>query len=200
MPEYTVAEARDWAREKLRGAINCTIPAENSYLVNQGIHYNYMFHSDFSATHQEDLKARVVGAMVYPIFLLSMGLAVGAVLVPSAVRPPSRDGTHRVAAAMDLGEPATALEHAERTDPQLPAGFEEREARYLIDCARAYVAHRRDDDALHALLDAEEAAPEEVQAHPLTTSVVVELLGRERRTRTPGLRGLASRSGALEIA
>ena len=43
----------------LHNAINSTLPPENTYLTNQGICYNYMFHSDFSSTYQEDLKAQV---------------------------------------------------------------------------------------------------------------------------------------------
>jgi hypothetical protein len=49
-----------------------------------------------------DVRLAIDFQVTLAIFLLSMGLAVGAVLVPSAVRPPSRDGTHRVAAAMLL--------------------------------------------------------------------------------------------------
>jgi hypothetical protein len=48
----------------LHNAINSTLPAENTYMVNQGIHYNYMFHSDFSATHREDLKAQVIQSVL----------------------------------------------------------------------------------------------------------------------------------------
>lgn len=48
----------------LHNAINCSIPAENTYLINQGIHYNYMFHSDFSAINPEDLKAQVVQSIL----------------------------------------------------------------------------------------------------------------------------------------
>jgi hypothetical protein len=48
----------------LHNAINCSIPAKNAYLVNQGIYYNYMFHSDFSATNLEDLKAQVMQSIL----------------------------------------------------------------------------------------------------------------------------------------
>jgi transcriptional regulator with XRE-family HTH domain len=117
-----------------------------------------------------------------------------------AVFGPSNVDIHRVAIAMDLGDPVAALQHAEQARPQMPSGFEERMGRYLIDLGRAHAARQRDDDALHALLEAEEVAPEEVRTHPLARSVVVDLLSRERRTRTPDLRSLASRSGVLETA
>lgn len=48
----------------LHNTINCTIPSQNTYVLNQGIYYNYMFHSDFSATNAEDLKAQVVQAIL----------------------------------------------------------------------------------------------------------------------------------------
>lgn len=117
-----------------------------------------------------------------------------------AVFGPANVDIHHVAIAMDLGDPVAALQHAEQTRPQMPSGFEERSSRYLIDLARAHAARHRDDDALHALLDAEETAAEEMRTHPLARSVVVDLLSRERRSRTPALRALASRSGVLETA
>ena len=118
-----------------------------------------------------------------------------------AVFGPSNVDIHRVAVATDLGDPATALQHAEQVRPHhLPSGYEERAGRYLIDVARAYTARHRDDDALGALLDAEETAPEEIRTHRLARAVVADLLGRERRSRTRGLRALASRCGVLETA
>jgi len=89
------------------------------------------------------------------------------------------------------------LRQAKRVGPQLPPGFEERRARYLIDLARALSARRRDVEAVRALLEAERAVPEEVRTHRLTRSVLIDLIGRERRGAVPELRPLARRCGAL---
>jgi hypothetical protein len=118
----------------------------------------------------------------------------------AAVFGPSNVAIHRVAIPIDLGDPATALQWAERISFHLPAGLGERWARYLIDVARALVAHRRDAEATDALLEAETIAAEEVRSHRLTRSVLTDLLARERRSSTPELRPLASRCGALEPA
>jgi tetratricopeptide (TPR) repeat protein len=122
---------------------------------------------------------------------------LGRDLASPAVFGPSNVDIHRVAVAMDLGDAGTALQWAERTNVQLPPGYEERQARCLIDVARAYADQQRDDDAVHTFLEAEEIAPEEVRTHRLTQLVLGDLLARERRSRTPALRSLAARCGAV---
>jgi tetratricopeptide (TPR) repeat protein len=122
---------------------------------------------------------------------------LGRDMASPAVFGPSNVDIHRVAVAMDLGDAGTALEWAERTPVQLPPGYEERQARCLIDVARAYAEQQRDDDAVRTFLEAEEIAPEEVRTHRLTQLVLGDLLARERRSRTPALRPLAARCGVL---
>ena len=107
---------------------------------------------------------------------------------------------HRVAVPIELGDPIGALDQARRTRLDLGSPHQERSARYLIDVARAYAARRRDAAALDALLQAERLTAEEVRMHRLTRSVLVDLLGRERRTRTPELRSMAARCAVLERA
>lgn len=114
-----------------------------------------------------------------------------------AVFGPSNVQIHRVAVAVDLGDAGAALQCVERAAVQLPVGYEERQARYLMDVARAHANRRRDEDAVCTFLEAEEIAPEEVRTHRVTQSVVGELLRRERRSRTPALRPLAARCGAV---
>ncbi len=48
----------------LHNAINCTEPSDNTYVVNQGVCYNYMFHSDFSSDNLDDLKAQVMQSIL----------------------------------------------------------------------------------------------------------------------------------------
>jgi len=113
---------------------------------------------------------------------------------------PSNVAIHRVAIPTELGDPIAALDQARRTPVDMASGHEERSGRYLIDIARAYTARRQDAPALRALLQAEQLAAEEVRMHRLTHSVLITLLGRERRSRTPALRPMAARCGVLERA
>ncbi len=45
-------------------AINCFYPSEHTYLVNKGIHFNYLFHSSFSATSKEKLQHQLEQVIV----------------------------------------------------------------------------------------------------------------------------------------
>jgi hypothetical protein len=71
----------------------------------------------------------------------------------------------------------------------------ERQARYLIDVARAYSQTRKDAAALRIVSDAHKRAPEYVANHVMAREVVAELLEREQRSITPGLRTLAKKMG-----
>lgn len=44
-------------------SVNTHMPTEETYLVNQGIHFNYKFHSDFAASKREELEAQIEQAM-----------------------------------------------------------------------------------------------------------------------------------------
>ena len=78
---------------------------------------------------------------------------------------------------------------------RLPPQLAERRARYLIDVARARAGLCDDQAAEGALLQAEQAAPDELRGHRLTRVVLHDLLTRERKS--SAVRDLAARCGAL---
>ena len=73
----------------------------------------------------------------------------------------------------------------------------ERRVYHMIDVARGYAQQRNDAAAVLTLLEAERVAPEEVRFHVIVPELLRELLKRERRAATPGLRPLAARVGVL---
>jgi len=96
--------------------------------------------------------------------------------------------------AVVTGRPGRALEVAKRMSPDgLPLLASK--ARHLADVAYAQTGLGRDREATDTLLTIERTAPHwmKYQAYPRT--IVRELLERERRSRTPQLRGLAHRLG-----
>ncbi len=97
-----------------------------------------------------------------------------------------------VDANVATGRPARALEVARRMPPDAdlpPAG----KARHLADVAAAQTSLGRDRDATETLLSIERMAPDWMKYQPFPRTIVRELLERERRVRTPALRGLAAR-------
>ncbi len=96
--------------------------------------------------------------------------------------------------AVVTDRPARALEVAKKMPPDahLPLAAK---ARHLGDVASAQTSLGRDREATDTLLTIERTAPDwmRYQAYPRT--IVRELLERERRARTPRLRGLAQRLG-----
>lgn len=110
---------------------------------------------------------------------------------------PTNTAIHEVAVAIELGDARQAETHIDAVDlTRLPPHLAERRSRYLIDVARVYAALHEDGAAVAALLDAENAAPEELRHHRLTRRVVQEMLARE--SRSSGLRELAGRCGVLD--
>lgn len=77
-------------------------------------------------------------------------------------------------------------------DGQLPLAAR---ARHLADVAFAQTRLGRDHDAEQTLLTIERRAPDWIAHQSFPRTIVAELLTRERRTRTPHLRGLARRLG-----
>jgi hypothetical protein len=67
----------------------------------------------------------------------------------------------------------------------------------MIDLARGYAQQHNDAAAVLMLLEAERVAPEEVRYHVIVPELLRDLLKRERRAATPGLRVLAARVGVL---
>jgi len=107
---------------------------------------------------------------------------------------PSNVAVFAVATAVEMGDGELATRRAKRLDTRaIPS--RERQARYLIDVARAYAQTRNDATALKIISDAHKCAPEYVVNHVMAREVVAELLERERRSVTPGLRTLAKKMG-----
>jgi transcriptional regulator with XRE-family HTH domain len=111
---------------------------------------------------------------------------------------PTNVAIHAVSVDVELGDPAAGLRKAPSVDPsRLPPELVERRVYHMIDLARSYAQQRNDAAAVLTLLEAERAAPEEVRYHVIVPEMLRELLKRERRAATPGLRPLAARVGVL---
>jgi hypothetical protein len=103
---------------------------------------------------------------------------------------------HRVAVAVELGNPHEAVEHVPGVHlDRMPAHLTERRARFLIDVARSHAQVHDDQAAIGALTEAEAIAADELRHHRLTREVLRDLLTREHRS--SGLRALADRCHAL---
>lgn len=98
----------------------------------------------------------------------------------------------QVDAAVVTGRPGRALDLAKRipADAGLPLISR---ARHMADVAYAQTSLGRDRDATETLLTVEREAPHWMRYQRYPRTIVRELLERERRARTPQLRGLASR-------
>ncbi|MGH8902693.1 MAG: helix-turn-helix domain-containing protein [Egibacteraceae bacterium] len=110
---------------------------------------------------------------------------------------PASVGTIEVAVALEHGDPVEALRITDNVEvDELPSA--ERRAHFRLTVAHAHVL-RRDDAAAAAMLsEAERHAPEVVRYSVLARELMRVLLGRERRSRTPELRGLAQRLGIAD--
>jgi transcriptional regulator with XRE-family HTH domain len=107
---------------------------------------------------------------------------------------PTNVKLHAVAIAVDLGDAGEALDIAKDLDA---SGLSpERQARLLVDTARAHAQRRHVGEALAALLDAERLAPEHVRAHHLARATINDLLDQLGRRPSPELADLAQRCGA----
>lgn len=101
---------------------------------------------------------------------------------------------HEVAVELEFGDPVEALRLADGVEvEQLPN--EERPATFLIDVGHARSLRRDDAAVVAVLLEAERFAPQMVRYSVKARELARVCLGRERRSRTPGLRGLAERLG-----
>jgi transcriptional regulator with XRE-family HTH domain len=76
---------------------------------------------------------------------------------------PANVTLHEIAVAVDLGDAGRALRAAAAVDPS--ALSPERQARMLIDVARAHTQRRQVDEAVAALCRADELTPEQVRGH-----------------------------------
>jgi hypothetical protein len=111
---------------------------------------------------------------------------------------PTNVAIHAVSVDVELGDPAAGLRRAPSVDPsRLSPELVERRVYHMIDLARGYSQQHNDAAAVLMLLEAERVAPEEVRYHVIVPEMLRDLLKRERRAATPGLRSLAARVGVL---
>jgi hypothetical protein len=106
---------------------------------------------------------------------------------------------HAVSAAVRAGNADQALEIGARLDTsRLPAVLVGRRAQVHVDLAAAALMSSggRSVSVLH-LLEAERVAAEVVHANVQARALLLDLLAKERRAGTPGLRPLAERAGLL---
>lgn len=107
---------------------------------------------------------------------------------------PSNVALHEIAVAVELGDAGVALRTAATVDASRLSA--ERQARMLIDVARAHTQRRQVDQSVTAIEGAEALTPEQVQGHPLVRQLVSDLLTMQDPPSIP-LRGLAQRVGVL---
>ena len=111
---------------------------------------------------------------------------------------PTNVAIHAVSVDVELGDPAAGLRKASSIDlSRLSPELVERRVYHMVDLARSYAQQRNDAAAVLTLLEAERTAPEEVRYHVIVPEMLRDLLKRERRAATPGLRPLAARIGVL---
>lgn len=107
---------------------------------------------------------------------------------------PTNVKLHAVAVAADLGDAGEALDIAKEVDA---SGLSpERQARFLLDVARAHAQRRHVGEATAALLDAERLAPEQIRTHHLARDTIRDLVQYTGRRTPDELAQLARRSAA----
>ncbi|GAB3279081.1 helix-turn-helix transcriptional regulator [Actinocorallia lasiicapitis] len=105
---------------------------------------------------------------------------------------PANVSVHEVAVAVEIGDAGRALRVAQNLDP---SGLsDERRSRMLIDVARAHAQRRHVEEAISALLNAEQIAPEQIQNHRTVRQLVSDLL-TTHEPQNPALLALATRMG-----
>jgi hypothetical protein len=105
---------------------------------------------------------------------------------------PANVGVHKVAVAVELGDPTAALEAAGRVDIGALLTLE-RQATHRVQVAHALTLRRRDRDAMRQLQLAEHLNPEGLPHDAVARLVVAGMVRRDRRHTIPGLRDLARR-------
>jgi transcriptional regulator with XRE-family HTH domain len=106
---------------------------------------------------------------------------------------------HSVSAAVRAGNADSAIEIGVRLDTsRLPTALIGRRAQVHLDLAAATAMGTNGSSlAVLHLLEAERIAPESVRANVQARALLLDLLSKERRTATPGLRPMAERAGLL---
>jgi hypothetical protein len=99
---------------------------------------------------------------------------------------------HAVAVAVELGNGQQALDRATHIRSTAHMSTE-RQARYLVDLARAHILTRSPTQALEVLIKAEHIAPEELAETPLVAAVIEDIEAQTKHARQPALRRLKQR-------
>lgn len=108
---------------------------------------------------------------------------------------PTNVAVHCVATAGELGDIQIAADLGQRVDTSsLPV---ERQVRHGLEVARALSAWNRTDEALATLLEAEQAAPEQVRHHYLSRELVVGWIRSTRGRPSQPVADLARRLGVI---
>ncbi|MTE12200.1 helix-turn-helix domain-containing protein [Nocardia aurantiaca] len=105
---------------------------------------------------------------------------------------PTGVAVHAVAVAVELGDAGEALDTARTVDASTLSP--DRQARFLVDVARAHAQRRQATEALEALLHAERLTPELVHTDHRARAVVRDLLQFAGRRPADELRELAGRA------
>lgn len=105
---------------------------------------------------------------------------------------PTNVEIHAMSTAVELGDAGLALEVAQRVDASGLSS--ERQARFLLDVARAHAQRRHVGEATAALLEAETLAPEQIHDHHLARDVMRDLIQLSGSRVPEALRDLAERS------
>jgi transcriptional regulator with XRE-family HTH domain len=109
---------------------------------------------------------------------------------------PANVALHEIAVAVELGDAGRALRVTASVDT---CGLSpERQARMLIDVARAHAQRRQVAEAVTALRQAEQITPEQVREHDLARQLVADLLTMQEPPSSE-LRDLAGRLGLAKV-
>jgi transcriptional regulator with XRE-family HTH domain len=109
---------------------------------------------------------------------------------------PANVALHEIAVAVELGDAGRALRVTASVDT---SGLSpERQARMLIDVARAHAQRRQVTEAVTALRQAEQITPEQVREHDLARQLVADMLTMQEPPSSE-LRDLAGRLGLAKV-
>ncbi|WP_428967155.1 hypothetical protein [Micromonospora fluostatini] len=106
---------------------------------------------------------------------------------------------HQLTVATALHDQQQALHLGSQIDTsKLPTSLVSRRAQMHLDLATMHSTTRNSDpQAVLHLLEAERIAPQAIRHKATARALITQLLGRERRSETPGLLALAHRAGAV---
>lgn len=111
---------------------------------------------------------------------------------------PTNVAIHELSIRSQRGDAKKAAQIAETIDTDsLPAVLRGRRSQVHIELARSAAGQADDAVAVLHLLEAERVAQQTVTRYHSARTLLSTLLARERRSVTPGLRGLATRAGVL---